>query len=100
MSHVYETYPATWRGIPLEIRYCATWCGQMDGIAFAHLEIESDTRQALPVTETGYKSHFPPVTHIAKYGGPVAFVMAWLDAAAQSAAWHERERQSRQLSLF
>lgn len=60
-----------------------------------HIELHSENRLALPVTETGYRSHFIPVGSVAQEGGPVAFVTAWLDFEAERTLW-----RGAQLSLF
>lgn len=96
----YIIHLAVWQGITLEVCYCPKWGAHFDGMGFAHLEIRSENCAVLPITETGYKSHFLPATEIDDQGGPVAYVEAWLDHAAQSAEWKEHVRQSRQLSLF
>jgi hypothetical protein len=52
------------------------------------------------VTETGYRSHFVNRAVIEDAGGPVAYATAWLDDAARSPDWKEREQASRQMALF
>jgi orotate phosphoribosyltransferase len=54
----------------------------------------------LPITETGYLSHFVAADAIDEAGGPVAYVVAWLDRAAQDKEWKSRIEAQRQLSLF
>ena len=68
----------------------------------AHLEIESiaPERAHLPITETGYRSHFTSPDTVAAYGGPVAFVEAWLETESQAPDWRREEQQRRQLTLF
>jgi len=54
-----------------------------------HLEIESikPKRSPLPITETGYRSHFIPALDLINAGGPVTFVTAWIEQAAKGKAW-------------
>lgn len=85
-----EQHKITWRGIALTITFTPDWLG-----VTAHLEIETEGRIPLPVTETGYRSHFMPVGSIEAYGGPVAFVTDWLDSEAKRIGWG-----GAQLSLF
>jgi hypothetical protein len=47
-----------------------------------HIELRTADRAALPVTETGYRSHFAPAGAVTEHGGAVAFVTAWLDFPA------------------
>ena len=54
----------------------------------------------IPITETGYRSHFSPSGIVEEHGGPEAYVLAWLDHAAQSDAWKQKAEAARQLSLF
>lgn len=86
-----------WRGIGLDVRHCGNWCAM---VGIDHIEIVSAERVPLPITGTGYKSHFISPERIAEIGTPVEYVMAWLDHAAESAEWKNAEFESRQLSLF
>lgn len=51
-----QKYSIAWRGIALEISYTPEAF-----IATDHVEIRTEGRIPLPVTETGYRSHFVPV---------------------------------------
>ena len=86
-----------WRDIEVTVKYndCYHKC---DILHVAHLEIKADV--PLPVTETGYKSHFSHPDEIEAYGGAVGFVVAWLDHHAQKAKWIEAEKQRKQYSLL
>ena len=85
-----EQHNITWRGIALEITFTPEKFGLVD-----HIEIMAEERAPLPVTETGYRSHFTPVGTVAHHGGAVAFVTAWLDHEAARTGW-----SGAQLSLF
>lgn len=94
-----------WRGVTVAIRYEADWlnmCRHGSRYYTAHLEIEAigPARAPLPITETGYRSHFTSPAVIAEAGGPVAYALAWLNSEARTPAWRAEERQSRQLNLF
>lgn len=96
----YQTHRLTWNGIEIEARYDpASWSG-----VIAHLEIESisPARAPLPMTNTGYRSHYHPIGTIeAEYGGNVvAAVIDWLDKEAGSKAWKRYVKESQQLTLF
>lgn len=100
-----ETHQLDWRGYRLEVRYCPSWSPSYEeiyGECMAHLELMSleEPRLPLPVTETGYRSHFTPAKFIDDEGGPIAFVQSWLDDAAKSPKWKELEAASRQMSLL
>ena len=66
----------------------------------AHLTVRAADRSPLPFTDTGFQSHFLAPAEVEAAGGPAAYVLAWLDEAAQSTQWGARELVSCQLSLF
>jgi len=102
MKRALETHRITWQGIVVEIRYEAAWFGTNGPFSTAHLEVEAiePEQSELPFTETGYRSHFTSADDVAEAGGPVAYARAWLDHAARSPAWKDRQEKARQLSLF
>jgi hypothetical protein len=85
-----EQHNITWRGIALTITFTPDWLSVAD-----HLEIETEGRIPLPVTETGYRSHFVATGAVEAHGGPVAVVTDWLDHEARRTGW-----SGVQLSLF
>lgn len=94
-----HTFTACWAGVELLISFERNWLG---GDLTSHLEVTSaePERAALPITETGYKSHFCSASQIDDAGGPVAFVLAWLDEAGASPKWKAGEVSRRQMVLF
>lgn len=93
-----QTHRLTWRGIEIEATYTPRKWGVVD-----HLEIYSVAPGGapLPITETGYKSHYHPAGSIAAQGGDVvAVLIAWLDAEAAKTGWKQHEAAACQLSLF
>src|SRR5271163_3564573 len=97
-----ETFRTDWNGISIEIRWEPHWLGIDIGYDTAHLEIESiaPKRTPLPITETGYRSHFTSPDTVAAQGGPVAFVEAWIETESQAPEWRCLDQERRQLSLF
>lgn len=67
-----------------------------------HLEIESlkPKKAPLPITETGYRSHFLPPLELMNAGGPVTFVTAWLDTEAKGKGWSKAVNTKSQGDLF
>jgi hypothetical protein len=102
MNRHIETFRIEWSGIAIEIRYEPHWLGMDIGYDTAHLEIESivPERTPLPITETGYRSHFTSPETVAAYGGPIAFVEAWLETESQAPGWRHEEQARRQFDLF
>ena len=91
---------ATWRGIALRIRFQPQFLS--GALETAHLEVWSvaPEKEPLPITETGYRSHFVRRQNIEDLGGPVAYVLGWLEAEAKSPTWKAADFARRQLSLF
>lgn len=96
----YKTYKIHWQGIEIE----ACYKPRDFGGSIAHLEIKSTNppRAPLPMTETGYKSHFHPIGTIEKLydGDVVACVVDWLDKEAKFKVWADYVETSRQGELF
>lgn len=101
-----ETSMIDWQGIGIEVRYEPYWLSNPgdgdDAYDIAHLEIRAvrPERTVLPITETGYRSHFTSRAEIESYGGPVSFVRQWLDAVAATPEWRAYVQRSRQMTLF
>ena len=85
-----EKHIIIWRSIQIEITYTPDQFGMVD-----HIELHTENKTPLPVTETGYRSHFMNKGNVAHNGGAVAFVTAWLDHEAEQTNW-----SNAQLSLF
>lgn len=84
------------------IKWQPTWLNLEADYDVAHIAIESITpeRAPLPITETGYRSHFTSREIVAAYGGVVAFVETWLNEESKTSEWQNTAEISRQLSLF
>lgn len=70
-----EPHHITWKGVKIEI----IWKPECFGGVIAHLQINANWGYPLPMTETGYRSHFTQREEIEVYGWPVQYVQAWLD---------------------
>jgi len=88
------THEIVWDGIALSIFHTPNWLNS----GFHHIELRAD--QKLPVTETGYLSHFIHQDEFALFEDVAAFVEQWLNASATSKDWIKFKEESRQLSLF
>ena len=104
MTRRIETFAASWNGIRLVLSWEPRWLDLNEDYGFdtAHLQIEAvePERAMLPITETGYRSHFTAAETVTAMGGPVAFVLAWLDQEAASPVWKARAEAARQLTLL
>jgi hypothetical protein len=91
-----ETKKLVWAGITIELKHRTRVHGLRD---LHHLEVRSISpdSEALPITGTGYRSHF-------YYGDPiqdtVAEVSVWLDSEAKSEEWTTAQAAKRQMTLF
>jgi len=93
----------TWQNIELEIRYNPSYYTALEGDnAMAHIEVSVlyPEKHPLPITETGYKSHFIHRIAVEEYGAASDFVLAWLNHEAQSLEWKNHQEASRQGELF
>jgi hypothetical protein len=102
---------------PRKTRYEITWTNPVDGrpvrirITHArdylasgtdHIEVESihPKKAPLPITETGYRSHFLPPLDLMNAGGPVTFVTAWIEQEARGKSWLKTAAVAAQGDLF
>lgn len=83
-----------WCGISVEINHASDWPGH----GFQHIELRAAER--LPVTETGYRSHYIHNDEIALFESDEAFVIEWLDEYAKDPKWLRHVEASKQLNLF
>lgn len=83
-----------WQGIPIDVSVEENWLNSDT----CHMEVRAPEK--LPITETGYRSHFLSPETMAEFETPEAYVRAWLDEAAQSKEWKAHWEARKQLSLF
>ena len=83
-----------WRGITIDVSITFDWLN-MD---HHHIEFRAD--QPLPVTQTGYRSHFIHVDQFAAFNNLEQLVRLWLEDAAKSPEWIQAQDERRQLKLF
>ncbi len=90
--------PASGTSVKIRITHSRDYLGQGQD----HVEVESlvPKKTPLPITETGYRSHFLPPLDLVNNGGPVTFVTAWLDREAKGRDWQKRQTVRSQGDLF
>lgn len=93
-----STYTLTWSGIDIEITY---WPLKWNTISHVEIRSLSPDRAPLPITETGFKSHFfqPSATPLSEVE-IITLVREWLDEEAQTTAWQQYVECSKQGELF
>ena len=93
-----QVYHFKWQGIEIEATYTPRkWS------IIAHLEIRSiaPAGAPLPITRTGYRSHFHECGTVEGHGGDVvAQVTAWLDEEATKPDWQAHIARNNQGELF
>lgn len=67
-----------------------------------HIEVESikPKKAPLPITATGYLSHFIPALQLINAGGPVTLITAWIDSEARGKVWQKQAATKAQGDLF
>ncbi len=88
------TLSFVWEGITIAISHEPNWLNT----DYDHIEVRAGEK--LPITETGYRSHFIARAELELFDGAEDFVWQWLDKSAMSKDWQKYLRDSRQLSLF
>tara|TARA_B100000745_G_scaffold248580_1_gene170618 strand:+ start:3557 stop:3844 length:288 start_codon:yes stop_codon:yes gene_type:complete len=83
-----------WRDVPIEITFTRHVFGQN----FDHVELRAP--QPLPVTQTGYRSHFMPHDPDLDLDRLKTWVIAWLDEKSQDKSWRDWVQRSKQGDLF
>lgn len=90
------TSQTDWRGVTIRIVFRKRrWNSDFD-----HLEITAMNDAEIPITETGYRSHFLPGGIVEEHGGPEAYALAWLDHEAEKDDWKQKIDAAKQLCLF
>jgi hypothetical protein len=93
-----------WRGIVVSVSYESDWPGletQFGDVSNAHLEIEalSPERAVLPVTDTGYRSHFLPRSAVER-AGRLPMLRHGSTTPPTRHAGKRQQEEGRQISLF
>lgn len=88
-----------WQGITLSVS-CERDYATMRGLTHLSIHVLAPSTSKLPITETGYKSHFLSEVEVEELGGPLGYVRAWLDAEAATPEWQAQQQAARQMSLF
>lgn len=100
-SRTTKTCTFIWQGIEIELTHAPKW-SRVESCKVSHLEIQSinPPNDPLPITRTGYLSHFFYPVREETLESLTGFVRDWLDREAKTNEWKLHVQQSRQLSLF
>ena len=101
MSDNIQIINKSWNGINIEIHYDRVYFKLGNDYTLSHIDVYSENNRPLPITETGYRSHFFEAREIEAYADIWAYVLDWLNYEAETnISWKTLDIQSRQLSLF
>lgn len=92
------THKLVWRHVTARVRDTRNYINT--GWSHIELIVTAPKDAPVPITSTGYLSHFLDERELAKAGGPVRFFLDWMDREASSKAWAKTEAKWRQLELF
>ena len=97
-------YEITWRN-PVtneDVRIRITHARDYLATGNDHIEVESiaPKKAPLPITETGYRSHFLSPLELMNAGGPVTFVTTWIEHEAKGKTWSKAATAKQQGDLF
>ena len=100
-----RTVTFRWEALTVAVRYHADWSslskiGSDRQVAHIAIQTVEPPNAPLPVTETGYLSHFLAPALVDQTGGRAAFVRGWLDEEARRPACRRADAARRQLDLF
>lgn len=92
------SHTVTWREFKLRIKHTPDYLEA--GWSHVELQLVAPKDAPLPITTTGYRSHFLAETELIAGGGAVVLFTAWLDREAKSKAWAKAEFKWRQGDLI
>ena len=91
----------SWNGINIEVHYDPIYFKLGNDYTLSHIDVYSENNRPLPITETGYRSHFFEAREIEAYVDIWAYVLARIEHEANAnSAWKTIEQNSKQLTLF
>ena len=92
------THKLVWRDVTCRVTHTPDYISK----GWTHLEliVVKPKGAPVPITGTGYLSHFLDEDLLAKHDGPVAFFTAWLEREARTKQWAKTEFKWRQGDLF
>ena len=88
----------TWRSVKMTATHTPNYLS--DG--WSHIELRVVTKDAppIPITTTGYLSHFLDEEELKAAGGPAAFFLAWIERESNSKPYKRATQKWQQLELF
>ena len=92
------THKLVWRDIACRVRHTPDYLSK--GWSHVEIVVQKPKGAPLPITETGYRSHFLGHDDLERAGGVVRFFLDWIEREAASKQWSKAEFKWRQGDLF
>lgn len=92
------TRRVTWRDVTCRIRHTRDYL--IEGSDHVEVIVLSPPGALLPITETGYLSHFIDADDLKAAGGAVRFILDWIEREAATTRFRTADFKSRQRDLF
>lgn len=88
----------TWEHVRYRVRHTPDYI--IKGTDHIEVVVISPKKEPLPITETGYLSHFVTDGSCPGIDEAVVFFAAWIDREAKTKRWQKLDQKRRQLDLF
>jgi len=92
------TRRVVWRDVTCRVRHTRDYL--VEGSDHVELMVLTPKGALLPITDTGYLSHFIDAGELDAAGGAVRFMLDWMEREAKSTRFRKADFKSRQLKLF
>ncbi|MEZ5924119.1 MAG: hypothetical protein R3D57_07010 [Hyphomicrobiaceae bacterium] len=78
-----------WRDITARVRHAPDYLSK--GWSHIEINVQKPKGAPLPITETGYRSHFLDADDLERAGGPVRCFLDWIERGSRSKSWAKAE---------
>ena len=93
------TTRGTWQHVTFRVRHTPDYI--LKGTDHIELIVIAPKREPLPITETGYLSHFTTDNNqVPNAKAGLAFFLEWISREAKTKRWQKLDSKRRQLDLF
>ena len=98
-KRVPTTTRGTWLDVTFRVRHTPDYI--IKGTDHIELIVIAPKREQLPITETGYLSHFTTDSkQVPNAKAGLAFLLDWIEREAKTKRWQKLDCKRRQLDLF
>lgn len=91
-------HPATGHAVHLRVEHTRNYL--VAGTDHLEIHVTSPKKAIIPLTDTGYRSHFIDGDQLKDAGGVRRFVEQWLAAESRSKEWQKKDLERQQGDLF